>query len=90
MPNKETMMGDLTRWMLEGMEKGWMRGREIGRQEGASDILLRLLRRSAGQLTDRQEKRIRRLKLELFEELAEDLLDFSGPKDLKAWLKAHK
>ena len=61
-------------------------GRLEGRQEGELELALRLLRRRCGELNPQQEARIRSLRLEQLETLAEALLDFKGPSDLEAWL----
>ena len=63
-------------------------GRKEGRQEGELEITLRQLRRRCGDLRLEQEARIRTLPLERLEALAEALLDFKGPADLKDWLTA--
>ena len=63
-------------------------GRLEGRQEGELELALRLLRRRCGELNPQQEARIRSLRLEQLETLAEALLDFKGPSDLEAWLVA--
>jgi len=61
-------------------------GRLEGRQQGELEMALRLLRRRCGELNPQQEARIRSLRLEQLETLAEALLDFEGPSDLEAWL----
>ena len=61
-------------------------GRQEGRQQGELEMALRLLRRRCGELNPQQEARIRSLRLEQLETLAEALLDFEGPSDLEAWL----
>ena len=63
-------------------------GRLEGRQEGELEMALRLLRRRCGELNPAQEARIRSLRLEQLETLAEALLDFEGASDLEAWLVA--
>jgi hypothetical protein len=65
---------------------GEQRGRQQGLQAGELDITLRLLRLRCGGLSPEQESRIRALPLPRLEALAEALLDFQGPDDLKAWL----
>ena len=59
-----------------------------GRQEGELEMALLLLRRRCGELNPAQEARIRSLRLEQLETLAEALLDFEGASDLEAWLAA--
>ena len=67
----------------EGMQEGWRKGR----QEECVSLILRLLRRRFGAVDTAQMARIERLTLEQAEALAEDLLDFQIPADLKAWLE---
>ena len=66
--------------------QGRLEGHQEGRQEGGLEMALRLLRRRCGELNPQQEARIRSLRLEQLETLAEALLDFKGPSDLEAWL----
>ena len=60
----------------------------IGRSEGEVAVTLRQLNRRCGPLSAEQEARIRALPLQKLEELAEALLDFTGPADLAGWLAA--
>jgi predicted transposase YdaD len=69
-----------------GREQGLEQGLQKGLQAGELDITLRLLRLRCGGLSPEQESRIRALPLPRLEALAEALLDFQGPDDLKAWL----
>ena len=71
-----------------GRSEGRAEGRVEGRAEGEITVTLRLLNRRCGPLSAEQEARIRALPLEQLEELAEALLDFTGPVDLVAWLAA--
>jgi len=72
-----------------GIKKGLQKGRQEGRQEAAVALILRQLRRKLEPLSVRAVQRIEQLPLEKIELLSEDLLDFSAPKDLSAWLKKH-
>ncbi|MFN7895013.1 MAG: DUF2887 domain-containing protein [Cyanobacteriota bacterium] len=64
-------------------------GRQEGRQAEAAALTLRLLQRRCGSLNPNQEARIQALPLSALEALADALLDFQGPEDLKAWLSGH-
>ena len=71
---------------------GEARGRLEGRQEGraeACSVALRLLNRRCGSLSEATTAQVQALSLEQLETLAEDLLDFTGPQDLTAWLAAN-
>ncbi len=64
-------------------------GRQEGRQAEAAALTLRLLQRRCGSLNPNQEARIQALPLSALEALADALLDFQGPEDLKAWLSSN-
>jgi predicted transposase YdaD len=72
---------------------GRQEGRQVGRQEGrqaeAAALTLRQLQRRCGSLNPNQQARIEALSLSALEALADALLDFQGPEDLKAWLSGH-
>ena len=76
-----------------GEDRGRLEGRQEGRAEGrraeACRVTLRQLNRRCGALSDATAARVQALSLEQLETLAEDLLDFTGPQDLTAWLAAH-
>ncbi len=72
----------------QGREQGLEQGLQKGLQAGELDITLRLLRLRCGGLSPEQDAQIRALPLPKLEALAEALLDFQGPDDLKAWLAA--
>ena len=61
-------------------------GREEGMQQGELTLVLRLLQRRFGAVTDHQRERIQSLPRLQLETLSEDLLDFTSPADLVAWL----
>jgi len=65
-------------------------GRQEGRQEGRLALLLSLLRRRWGPLTDGLEERISALPFEQLEDLAEALFGFTSLADVKAWLSAQR
>ena len=64
-------------------------GRQEGEARGEVKVILRLLNRRCGPLSNATAARIKALPLEQLEALAEVLLDFSGPADLAAWLAEH-
>jgi predicted transposase YdaD len=64
-------------------------GRQEGRQAEAAALTLRLLQRRCGSLNPSQQASIQALPLSSLEALADALLDFEGPEDLKVWLSGH-
>jgi len=68
---------------------GRQEGRQEGRQAEAAALTLRLLQRRCGSLNPNQQARIEALPLSALEALADALLDFQGPEDLKAWLSRY-
>jgi len=65
------------------------RGRQEGEAHGEAKITLRQLNRRCGPLSEATTACIQALPLEQLQDLAEALLDFSGPADLAAWLEEH-
>ncbi|WP_242027509.1 MULTISPECIES: DUF4351 domain-containing protein [Sphaerospermopsis] len=63
-------------------------GREEGEQEGEKNLLLRLLSKRFGKLTDSYIQKISNLKIAQLEDLGEALLDFRDINDLDEWLKS--
>lgn len=63
--------------------------KEEGRQQEAANLVLRLLLRRFGELSEDLRGRISNLPLSVLEDLSEALLDFSSLDDLSAWLEAH-
>ncbi len=59
----------------------------MGFARGLETIVLRLLTRRLGELDEKVSARITRLPAEQLQELGEALLDFTGPQDLKRWLR---
>ena len=72
-----------------GEARGVARGEARGRVLGEAAVTLRLLNRRCGPLSEATTARIQSLPLEQLEDLAEALLDFTGPDDLAAWLSVH-
>jgi predicted transposase YdaD len=60
-----------------------------GRQEGEAELVLRLLARKCGPLSDLQQEQVRALERSQVEALGEAMLDFDGMADLQAWLQQH-
>jgi predicted transposase YdaD len=84
------MLGELTpleqtRAYREIVEKN----QPIWRHEGEAQLVLRLLQRRIGTLTDQQRARVQALPVEQLEDLGEALPDFTAPADLDAWLGEH-
>jgi predicted transposase YdaD len=79
-----------TRAVQEILEEGRQEGREAGRHQEAASLATRLLVRRFGNLDQATRETLAALPLLRLEQLAEDLLDFSGPGDLQAWLAANQ
>ena len=75
--------------LQEGQQKGRQEGRQKGRQAEAAALTLRQLQRRCGSLQPNHQALIQGLPLSDLENLADALLDFQGPADLKAWLNRH-
>ena len=67
----------------------YQEAREEGRQEGESNLVLRLLARRVGQISPATLEQIQQLPLAQLEDLGEALLDFASMQDLTDWLNAH-
>jgi predicted transposase YdaD len=65
-------------------------GKQVGRQEEAISLIMRLLTRRCGTMDAQLQQRIRDLSLVRQEDLAEALLDFSEISDLVAWLEENQ
>ncbi|MFM7408161.1 MAG: DUF4351 domain-containing protein [Cuspidothrix sp.] len=64
-------------------------GEQEGRQEGEKNLLLRILSKRFGKLSDIYIQSIHSLNIAQLEELGEALLDFVNINDLEQWLKSH-
>ena len=84
----------LERGLEQGLEKGIVQGLEKGKREGkeeeAAALVLRQLKRRAGEIRAEVESQLRALPLEKLEELGEALLDFTGAADLALWLERNQ
>ena len=58
-------------------------------EEGETRLLLRLLSKRFGKISDRSIQTINKLSLEQLEDLGDALLDFSVITDLDNWLQSH-
>ena len=70
------------------MGSGLQEGRQEGRQREL-DLVLRLLKRRLGPVSEADRARVSALPIEDLEALGEALLDFAGAADFAAWLAAH-
>jgi predicted transposase/invertase (TIGR01784 family) len=64
-------------------------GRQEGRQEGEVRLVLRLLSKRVGIISDRSIEIINSLTLEQLDDLGDALLDFGNIADLDNWLRSH-
>jgi predicted transposase YdaD len=62
--------------------------KEEGRCEGAANLIIRLLTKRFGEVSDEIRSSISGLPLAVLEDLSEALLDFTSFADLLAWLEA--
>jgi hypothetical protein len=69
-----------------GYERGVTVGEETGLEKGQRSLVLRLLGRKVGNLSDHTLDRIQALSIHQLEALGEALLDFGAIADLTAWL----
>lgn len=80
-----------TRFYQQVLEIGRNEGIKIGRneaiQEAESNMVIRLLNRRCGNLSDNLEAKVRSLPINQLESLGEALLDFQDITDLENWLK---
>ncbi|MCY7407856.1 MAG: DUF4351 domain-containing protein [Alkalinema sp. CAN_BIN05] len=72
-----------------GEQIGQQIGERIGGKEKALSIVLRLLHRRIGAISDALQARVMPLSSDQLEDLSEALLDFGVPDDLDRWLNEH-
>ncbi|MGI0480787.1 DUF2887 domain-containing protein [Geminocystis sp. CENA526] len=82
---QEGRLEGLQEGRLEGLQEGRQEGLQEGRQEGEAELLIRLLNRRCGALSDELQSKIRTLSISELESLGEALLDFQGMDDLDNW-----
>jgi predicted transposase YdaD len=70
----------------EGRQEGREEGLEAGRQQQAAALAIRQLVRRFGSLDPACQECLAAMPLPRLEQLAEDLLDFTGPDDLQGWI----
>lgn len=75
-----------SRFYQEIKQEGRQEGHQEGRQEEAAELVIRLLKRRLGQLSDSQVAQIRQLSVPQLESLGEALLDFTVMTDLDHFL----
>jgi hypothetical protein len=84
----------LQQGIQEGLERGIQEGLERGRAEGrrhaALDMVLRLIARRLGGVSEAAADLVRSLAVPDLEALAEDLLDFREAADLDRWLERRR
>ena len=78
---KETVMELTTSWERKGIV--------MGRHSGKKELLVRLLRRRFGDVSQEIEARIDALPDSRLDELGEAILDFTSLTDAQSWLDAH-
>lgn len=71
----------------EGRTEGRAEGRAEGRQEEAAALVMRLLTKRLGNLSEPLRETLSDLPLSVLEDLSEALLDFTGLEDLQDWLE---
>ncbi len=81
-----------TRVYQEAKQEGKQEGRQEGKQEGRKDeainLLLRMLSKRFGKLSDSYIQNLNSLNIEQLEKLGESLLDFTDINDLEIWLQS--
>ncbi|WP_017292907.1 DUF2887 domain-containing protein [Geminocystis herdmanii] len=73
----------------EGLTRGIQIGRTEATQEGEANIVIRLLTRRCGNISDTLQGKVRSLSIPQLESLGEALLDFKDIEDLENWLINH-
>jgi predicted transposase/invertase (TIGR01784 family) len=71
----------------QGREEGKQQGREEGKQQATVNLIVRLLTKRFGELTEEVSASIAALPLPVLEDLSEALLDFNSLVDLQVWLQ---
>ena len=79
----------IERGIEQGIQQGMERGIERGVEQGERSLLLRLLNRRLGVVSEELISQINTLPLNKLEDLGEALLDFRGEADLFSWFQSH-
>ncbi|TAE59227.1 MAG: Rpn family recombination-promoting nuclease/putative transposase [Nostocales cyanobacterium] len=72
----------------EGRQEGKQEGRQEGRKDEAINLLLRMLSKRFGKLSDSYIQSLNSLNIEQLEKLGEAFLDFTDINDLEIWLQS--
>jgi len=83
---KEAVMELTTSWKREGIIEGIREGKREGIKEGEIKLLLTMLTRRYGPLTEAEESGVQGLSEEQLERLAEAILDFQSREEFTTWL----
>jgi predicted transposase/invertase (TIGR01784 family) len=73
----------------EGIQLGRREGETLGVARGETNMVIRLLTRRCGNLSNELQTKVRSLSIPQLESLGEALLDFKGISDLENWLGNH-
>ncbi|KAF0247331.1 MAG: hypothetical protein FD167_3273 [bacterium] len=80
----------VTSWMRQGIEQGLQQGLQQGKELGQRQMVLYLLRKRIGNISEPSEKQIQLLTQDKLTELAEALFNFTKLEDLTNWLESNK
>ena len=86
---RQEIMEIMTSWKEEGLQQGLQQGLQEGKKEGETTLLLLLLQKRMGMVSEAITHQIKDLSLAQLESLAVALLDFHTEADLKAWFDAN-
>jgi predicted transposase YdaD len=84
---RSNSMPYITTWERRGIEKGLQQGLQQGLQDGESNLLIHMLKRRFGQLSDELTSKVKSLPIPELESLGEAIFDFQSLSDLELWLK---
>jgi predicted transposase YdaD len=76
-------------WYQEILSEGEVKGRQEGRQEEGTSLILRLLDRRLGGISEEVQARVQALSILQLEALGEALLDFTDMADLDGWMRSN-
>jgi hypothetical protein len=77
-------------WEQQTEQRGRQEGEQMGILKGEQALILRLLSRRIGSISEEMQSQIKALSLAQLEALGEALLDFSEAGDLLTWLQRHQ
>ena len=86
---RQEIMEIMTSWKEEGLQQGLQQGLQEGKKEGETTLLLLLLQKRIGMVSEAITHQIKKLSLAQLESLAVALLDFHTEADLQAWFDAN-